>query len=220
MLRALTLAIGQLFSGPILTVLGYCTMLSIACFVALWFGIDWAFVHWLGYSEESTGLVGILGGVATIVLAWFLFPIVASAFVALFLERVAKLVEQKHYPSLPKAKGITIAQSIAVSARFFLVLVTANVLLLFLLLFPPVYAVAWFVVNGWLLGREYFELVAMRRLAPQQTDALRKRNAFATFVTGVVLTALLLLPLVNLVLPVLATAVMVHRFHEWYGERL
>ena len=51
MIRAFSLAVAQLFSGPILGVLGACTMLSIACFAGLWFGIDWAIETWLDGSE-------------------------------------------------------------------------------------------------------------------------------------------------------------------------
>src|SRR5690606_36331514 len=115
-------------------------------------------------------------------------------FVALFLERVARTVEQQHYPHLPIAKGLPLVQGLVVSMRFMIVLIAANALLLILLLAPPVYAVAWFVVNGWLLGREYLELVAMRRISPRGTDALRKRRGFETLITGIALAVLLIPP--------------------------
>ncbi|MFT4843400.1 MAG: CysZ protein [Planctomycetota bacterium] len=220
MLRAFSLAVGQMFSGPILGVLGACTMLSIACFVGLWFGIDWAIETWL---EGSDGfLAGLASGgggfVAALVLAYFLFPVVATAFISLFLERIAKTVENQHYPHLPPAKGLPLLPSLAVTARFVILMIAANVLLLALLFFPPVYAVAWFVVNGWLIGREYLELVAMRRISVRGTDRLRKRHGTESLVTGVVLAVLLPIPIFNMVLPVFATCVMVHRFHEWRGS--
>ena len=215
MLRAVALALAQLFTGPILGVLGACVMLSAAVFVGLWAGIDWLLQHWLAGTWAADWLLSVLGGVTTLVLAWLLFPLVASSFVGLFLERVATLVERRHYPSLPKAHGLSFAAGVGVSLRFLIVLLGANVLLLVLLLFPPVYAVAWFVVNGWLIGREYFELVAMRRLNATEADALRKRHRVECLVTGAALAALSTLPVVNLILPVLATAVMVHRYHAW-----
>ena len=100
--------------------------------------------------------------------------------------------------------------------RFIATLIGANVLLLALLPFPPVYAAAWLIVNGWLLGREYFEQVAMRRLSRRSADQLRKHRAGKILATGIVLTLLLSIPLFGLVLPVFATCVMVHRFHEWH----
>lgn len=219
MLRAFSLAIGQLFSGPILTVLGICTALSLACFLALGLGIYYALDYWLqSGSGQYEWLTSMLGGVVgALLLTWLLFPVVAGGLVTLFLERVARTVEREHYPHLPPAKGLPFAQSLLVSIRFLVVMITANVLLLVLLLVPPVYAVAWFVVNGWLLGREYFEMVAMRRVSPRGADSLRKRHGLETLLTGVAL-AVLLIPPFNLILPIIATAVMVHRFHEWRGS--
>ncbi len=215
MARAIALALAQLFSGPILGVLGACALLSALCFVLLWLGIDFALLHWFGDTWLATTVVGVLGGIATFALAWVTFPLVAGAFVGLFLEHVAALVERRHYPELPAAKGLPFVQGIAVSVRFLVVLLAANALLLVLLLVPPVYAVAWLVVNGWLVGREYVELVAMRRVAPAEADALRRRHRVECFATGVALALLMPLPIVNLVLPVLATAVVVHRYHDW-----
>jgi len=219
MLRAFSLAVAQLFSGPILGVLGVCEINSMACFVAMGVGIYWALDTWLqGVGGPFEWLISTIGGLAAaIVLTWLLFPVVAGAFVTLFLERVARTVEQQHYPHLPPAKGLPFMQGLAVSARFMIVLIGANVLLLALLLVPPAYVVAWFVVNGWLLGREYLELVAMRRISPRGADALRQRRGFETLVTGIALAALLIPPF-HLILPVIATAVMVHRFHEWRGS--
>ena len=222
MLRAFSLAVGQMFSGPILGVLGACAMLSIACFAGLWFGIDWAIETWLEGSDGFLAELASMGGglIAALVLAYFLFPIVATAFISLFLERIAKTVEDQHYPHLPPAEGLPILASLAVTARFVILMIGANVLLLVLLFFPPVYAVMWFVVNGWLMGREYLELVSMRRISVGDTDRLRKRRGPETLMTGVVLAVLLPIPLFNMVLPVFATCVMIHRFHEWRGSEI
>lgn len=212
--RALSLALAQLFTAPILKVLGVCTALSLATFVAVWFGIDYALEAWFPSTAESAWF-GWLGGLATLVLAWFLFPVVASVYIALFLEHVCRVVEQRHYPELPKAPGISLAQSLGVTVSYVLALLVANVLLLALVFFPPAYAVAWFVVNGWLLGREYLELVALRRLSPTETRSLRLRRGGECLATGAGLAFLMTLPFVNLIVPVFATAVMVHRFHDW-----
>jgi CysZ protein len=222
MLRAFSLAVGQMFSGPILGVLGACAMLSIACFAGLWFGIDWAIETWLKGSDGFLAELASMGGglIAALVLAYFLFPIVATAFISLFLERIARTVEGQHYPLLPPAKGLPILPSLAVTARFVILMIAANVLLLALLFFPPVYAVAWLVVNGWLIGREYLELVAMRRISVRDTGRLRKQHGTETLVTGVVLAVMLPIPLFNMVLPVFATCVMIHRFHEWRGSEI
>lgn len=215
--RAFALALGQLFTGPVLGVLGACTVLSALTFVAVWFGIDFG-VAWLwpGGSEQSW--LGWLEGLVTLVLAWFLFPVVASLFIALFLDYICGVVEKRYYPDLPKAHGITFLQSLGVALSYFGAMLLANILLLFLLLFPPLYPVAWITVNGYLIGREYVELVALRRLSPGDTKQLRQKHGGEALLIGALIAFLLTMPLLNLVVPVFASAFTVHRFHAWRGR--
>ncbi|HEX5054336.1 MAG TPA: EI24 domain-containing protein [Planctomycetota bacterium] len=215
MATALFRALGQLFDPRMLGLLGACALLSLGCFAAAWFGLDWLLVSSLA-DRVASGPLHLLGGLATVALAWFLFPLVTSAFVALFLEHVATLVEERHYPELPSAPGLSWAQAIGCSLRFFGLMLAVNVALMFLLF--AAYPIAYFVVNGWLLGREYFELVALRRLSPAASRSLRTRHSFELLLTGIALTFLLTLPFVNLVIPILATALMVHRFEQWRRE--
>ena len=211
--RAISLALAQLFSGPILGVLGLCAILSALTFVGVWFGLD-ALLSWAWPEGAELDWLGVLEGLATLVLAWFLFPIVASAFVALFLDYVCKVVEKQHYPDLPQARGITILQGVGVAISYLGAMVIGNVLLLFLLFFPPVYAIAWIAMNGYLIGREYVELVALRRLTPRETKDLRRRHGGESMLTGALFAFLMTLPLVNLIVPVFAAALTVHRFHD------
>lgn len=217
MLTALLRSARQIFSPRIAVVIGACVILSISCFVGLWYGLDRAIHYWL---PEDGGWIASIAdmGVPVIagLLAYFLFPIVTTSFLALFLERIAKIVEEQHYPNLPPAAGLPFISSLLVTVRFIVTLIGANLLLLLLLPFAPVYAAAWLIINGWLLGREYFEQVAMRRLSRHSADQLRKHRAGKILATGIVLTLLLSIPLFGLVLPVFATCVMVHRFHEWH----
>jgi CysZ protein len=215
--RAFSLALAQLFTGPILSVLGICAVLSALTFVGVWFGVDYA-VEWLWPDTDGASWLGWIEGFATLLIAWFLFPIVASLFIAMFLEHVCGVVERQHYPELPKAEGISLLQSLGVAVSYLGALVLANLLLLVLLFFPPVYAGAWFVVNGWLIGREYVELVALRRLSPKDVRELRARHSGESLVTGGVIALLMAMPLVNLVVPVFATALTVHRVHSWRRE--
>jgi uncharacterized protein involved in cysteine biosynthesis len=139
----------------------------------------------------------------------------ATAFVCLFLDRVARIVEARSYRDLPPAPGLPMMQAIGSSLAFLFVVVLANVGLLVLWFFPLAYPIAYFVVNGMLLGREYFELVALRRLDTRAAKAMRRRNTAELWLSGAGFAFLSTLPVVNLLLPVLATASMVHRFEEW-----
>ncbi|MBL9076406.1 MAG: EI24 domain-containing protein [Planctomycetes bacterium] len=223
MLRAFSLAFGQLFDRRVLGVLGTCALLSLAVFVGLWWLIDWLLTDvWVTTGWAHTTL-DWFGAFAAVLLAWFLFPVVTSAFVGLFLERVATLVERRHYPYLTPAPGLPFHQALAASLQFLALVVAANVLLLSLLLLwflPFAYPVGFFVVNGLLLGREYFDLVALRRLDRARTRTLRAAHAGELLLTGAGLAFLLTVPLLNLVTPVFATAMMVHRFERWRGDQL
>ena len=212
--RAVALAMGQLFSGPILRILGLCAVLSALTFVGVWVSVDYA-VEWLWPTSAEQGWIGWLEGFFTLLLAWFLLPVVASLFIALFLDFVCGVVEERHYPDLPKAPGVTAMQSLGVALSYFFAKVVINALLLFLLLVPPLYLVAWVLLNGYLLGREYTELVSLRRLSPGDTQKLRTKHSGEVLLIGVMIASLLALPLINLIAPVFASVFTVHRFHDW-----
>jgi CysZ protein len=216
MMTAFLRAIGQLRDPRILRLLGFSVLLGIASFAAVWLGIAFLLTHTsvtrIGWLETA---IDLLGGLATLVLTWLLFPLVLSACVCLFLDSVAAAVEARHHPELPPAPGLPWWQSLAVSARFLVAVIVCNVLLLALLLVPPVYPVAYVLVNGALVGREYFELIALRRCSPGMTRQLRRRHLPELLLMGIVVTVMLTVPLLNLITPVIGTAAMVHRFEAW-----
>ena len=170
---------------------------------------------WLGWLDW---IADLLGGAVTLWLTWLLFPAVITLVVGIMLDSVAGAVEQRHYPYLPMAQGQSVLASALGALQFTAVLVVLNLFLLVFLLFPPVFPFVFYAVNGYLLGREYFELVALRRLVPAEATALRQRHSGSLLVTGVLIALLLTVPLVNLLIPVIATAAMVHLFESWRGD--
>ena len=215
MITAFARAFAQLLDRRILGILGVCTVLSLACFVGAWFAVEWLLDSVLADSALARTMLDVIGGLAAIVATWLLFPVVASAFVGLFLDRVANAVEDRYYPGLPPAPGLTFLAGLAGSLRFLFVALAANLLLLGLWFVPVAYPIGYFVVNGFLLGREYFDVVSQRRLDRRSAAALRARHPVGLLATGAGISLLLAMPVVNLVLPVIATAVMVHRFEAW-----
>jgi len=200
------------------------TVLISAAFAILVFGILWFAIGYLLIDQAVIEigwldtLIDILGGLATVLLTWFLFPGVVSATVGLFLERVCEAVEARHYPNLPTVTEPPVAMSIGLSLKFLAVMVLLNIFLLVFLFVPPVFPFVFYAVNGYLLSREYFELVAHRRLPPAEARALRKAHQGQLFVAGVLIAVLLTVPVVNLLAPVIATASMVHLFESWRVE--
>lgn len=218
MLTAYFRALGQIFDPRILRLVGYSVAIAIAVFLGLWTGVawlqtsttvsEWKVVEWL---------VDVLGGVATLVVTYFLFPVVMSATVGLFLEPVARAVEAKHYPQARAPRGLPIVGALVATLRFLLKALLVNALLLVFLLFPVVYPFAWLAGNAYLLSREYFELVALRHVDARTARDLRKRNGASLLVGGVVAAGLFAVPAVNLVAPVVVTMAMVHGFQRWRG---
>lgn len=153
-----------------------------------------------------------------IVLSFFLMVPVASAFTGLFLEDVARAVERKHYPSLPSPPRIPFRENLIDSLNFLGLLLAVNVLALgvyaFLNVFSPL--VFW-AINGYLLGREYFQMAAMRRLGRAGAKALYKQNWVEIWLAGVLMAIPLTIPLINLLIPILAAATFTHMFHRLEG---
>jgi len=131
---------------------------------------------------------------------------------------VANAVEARHYPDLAAARGLAPAAAAKTALGFLAVVVVANMVLLVFLVVPPVFPFVFYIVNGYLVSREYFELVALRRLTPEAARALRKAHRGRLLGAGVVMTVLLTVPVVNLVAPVISTAAMVHLFEGWRRE--
>jgi uncharacterized protein involved in cysteine biosynthesis len=217
MLLAFPRAFGQLFDPRIVRILGVALLLSLAIFAALWVGIGWALMQTAVTSLPGVEtLLDLLGGMATLLLSWFLFPVVASAMIGLFLESVAAAVEARHYPGLPPPRGVGFFRGLIVSLRFLAIALVLNVLLLgVLIVLPATYPLVFLVVNGYLLGREYFELAALRRVDPLVATALRRKHRLSLLAGGGVIAMLLMAPIVNLLAPVVAVMAMVHACERW-----
>lgn len=148
---------------------------------------------------------------AVVVLVPLVHPAV-SLVAGLFLERIAATTEAQDYPSDAPGKDQSFIASMIVAIRFTLVLIGCNLLALPFYFFPVINLVLFWSLNGYLLGREYFELVALRHMDYQQVAALRRRYRFNIFMRGVVIAFLATVPLLNFITPLFGTAYMVHTF--------
>jgi CysZ protein len=162
--------------------------------------------------------IDVLGGVAVFFLAYLFFPAVVVAISGLLLDRVADAVEHRYYPSLPPAHGQSLMAGIFSSLRFLAVVVALNLLVLPAYLLPGVNLALFYILNGYLLSREYFELVALRRMTPKAASQMRKVHGAKLFGAGVIVAFFSTIPLVNLLVPVVATAFMVHIFQGLTGS--
>lgn len=147
---------------------------------------------------------------------------VAALFASLFLNTVAGSVERKYYPADPKASGAPVVSSLFLALRFTgLILAVTVALLPFDVVLPGVGSAVTLVADAWLLGREYFELAALRHMSKGAVDEMRKRHRFAILGAGLVIALLSLIPGADLVAPLFGAGLMVHVFKFYqHQERL
>lgn len=214
MIAAFFRALGQLTDPPVRRVLWRSIALSLLLIILLVAGL-----YALLAAVQVTGLVwldttiDVLGGLGALVGAYFLFPAVAGMVAGFFLDAVADAVETRHYPGLPPARSLGMGETVLAALRFFAILAVANLAALALVyLIPVLNLIVFYVLNGYLLGREYFELVALRRMPAAEAAAFRKRYGGRIFMAGVAMALVLSVPIVNLIVPILGTAFMVHIF--------
>ncbi|WP_444668566.1 EI24 domain-containing protein [Cereibacter changlensis] len=198
--------------------------LSLALLATVTFGFLWALqlflpdsitLPWVGSFSGLDDIVGWGSALLMIGLSVFLMIPVASAFSGFFLDDVAQAVEDRHYPGLPPALKLGLGDQLIDSANFFALLVAVNLVALVLYFVAgPLAPVLFWGLNGFLLGREYFTLVAMRRLGPAGAKALRSRYAGRVWLAGTLMAIPLSIPLVNLLVPVLGAASFTHLFHR------
>lgn len=222
-------ALGQLHDRRFLRVVALGVLLSLGLLAGVygvlagligWFVPDSFTLPWIGEVSWVDSLLSWGSLLLMLGLSVFLMVPVASAFTGLLLESVAGAVEARHYPGLPPAHPQPWGEAIAESLRFLGVILVANLLALVLyVLSGPFAPLVFWAVNGYLLGREYFQMAAMRRLGCEGAAALRRRHGGQIFAAGLLMAAPLSLPLVNLLVPVLGAATFTHLFHRLNGDR-
>ncbi|WP_338549032.1 EI24 domain-containing protein [Roseovarius phycicola] len=179
-----------------------------------WLAGDTTEVWLIGEVQWLDDLLGWTGFLAMFVLSIFLMVPVASAITSMFLDEVAQAVEDRHYPNLPPATRVSLWDATRDTVNFLGVLVGANLLALVLYAFvPPLMLFIFWGMNGYLLGHEYFQLAAMRRVGRTKARELRKANRGTIWLAGILMAVPLSIPLVNLLIPILGAATFTHVFH-------
>lgn len=204
--------------------------LTLLALVVLWFVLRGFFnsfaLPWLqGFMPATSDWTGwltlflaIFAGIALALAMALLIAPVTALIAGLFLDDVAEVVERRDYPLDAPGKAMPFAVAMRSSVRFLGVVVVGNIVALFLLFIPGVNLIAFFLVNGYLLGREFFEFAAMRFRSPDEAREFRVKHAFTVFLAGLVIAAFLAIPLLNLLTPLFAAGMMVH-LHKLISHR-
>ena len=217
LLRAVAQLDDRVFTGVVWRSIAW----SLAAFVALAAAVDWGMGqavqslvagHATGFWVSFWGrIAGLLGGAGVAVLSLWLFLPVVTVIASLFCGRVAQAVERRFYPGLPPARAASLfdqaRDGVALGVR---VLGFQILALLLALLVPGLGLLLGWAIAAWAVGRGLFVAVAMLRMNRAQAMALYLQCRSAVLVQGALMTAGSLIPLANLLVPVLGAAAMVH----------
>lgn len=226
MLRALSLAIGDLGDPRILGVLIRSLIVTLLVFAGLGLVLAWALngADPCGWLIDDTCPLGLpasgLGAIILTVLGiWLLFPAVALGVIAAYMDRIVGIVETRHYPAAAAgAQPLGWARGALLGVRSTLRIILYNLVALpfyLLLLVTGVGTALLFVaVNGLAFGHDLGEMVAARHADPVAGAAWLAATRGQRALLGAAVTALFLMPIVNLLAPVIGAAAAAHLYHR------
>lgn len=218
--KALRQVLDRRFRRVLLKGIGLTILMLIAVTVLALWGLEWLVpdtvtLPWIGPVGGLDWVAGAGGLLVMLVASIFLMVPVASAVMGFFLEEVAAAVEDRHYPSLPPARAMSLPEQVREAATAFALLIFANILMLAAYVFAgPLAPVLFVTVNGYLLGREYFTLVAMRRMGRAEAKGLHRKHVWLVWLAGALMAAPLAIPVLNLIVPILGVATFTHIFQR------
>lgn len=222
--RAFLKALDQLTDPAFRKVLLIGLVLASAVFAGLFFGLIWLMPEgvevsdWDWVNDIINWMLGFAVFPVLLIVGWLLFPAVATMFMGIFLDDIIDAVEKKYYPDAMATRRPGIGETMLDAVRLSAMVLLLNFLALPLYLILAFTAIGPFILflllNAYLLGREYFELVAARHFIHADARKLRRARRDRTFFAGGAITLLFVIPVVNLLAPIIGAAMMVHVFHD------
>jgi CysZ protein len=235
MLDAAVKALSQILSPPMRSILWRSMGLALVLITVLAVGLQ-RLLSWFATSGEQWAeallgpgfhttlnilawIISIAAGLGVVLGGIFLMPVITSLVASVFVDDVADHVEREHYPA--ERPGVALPLNISIPEGIKTALLTLLVYLVALpfVLFAGAGFLIFFIATAWLLGREYFELAAMRFRSPAEAKAMRKHNAATVFTAGLFIAAFVSIPIVNLATPLFGMAFMVHMHKRLSGPR-
>jgi len=214
MLQDAVKALIQTFTPAYRRVLLYSIGLAIGLIIVLGIGAHYGLTYLIALDWRWAEItVDILAGIGIIIGGIFLVPPITSLIAGLFLDDVAGKVERNDFLDMEEGTALPIGRSLVLSIKFFGLMLAVNLVALLLLLVPGVNLVVFYVANGYLLGREYFQLAAMRYRSEDEAALVRRHHSVAIFFAGLIIAVVVSIPILNLITPVFATIFMV-RLHK------
>ncbi len=235
MLDAAFKALSQILSPPMRSILwksvGLALVLIVVVAVALQRLLSWLAGSGELWAETMVGsdyhilinilawIVSIAAGLGVVVGAVFLMPAITSLVASVFVDDVADVVEREHYPAERPGVALPVGRAIIEGSKTALLTILVYLIALPFVFLAGAGFIVFFIATAWLLGREYFELAAMRFRTPEEAKALRKQNSATVFTAGLFIAAFVSIPIVNLATPLFGMAFMVHMHKRLSGPR-
>ena len=226
MIDAAVKALAQMFSPPFRWVLLKSAGLALFLIVLIAIGLHrlllWLATTGANWAETVFGIsahaplsilvwiVSVAAGLGIIVGSVFLMPAVTALVGSFFVDDIALEVERTHYPAEPVGRPPPLMQALVKGLKTALLAVLVYLIALPFLLFAGAGLLIFFFASAYLLGREYFELAAMRHQPMAEAQRLRKTHQSTVFLAGMFIAAFVSIPIVNLATPLFAMAFMVH----------
>ncbi len=229
-------AITQMFSPPLRAILWKTIALALALIIVVSVVLERLIMLAVGAggaSVETTlgptahmpvavlaWLLSIAAGLGIVVGSVMLMPAVTAVVGSFFADAIADEVEREHYPADPPGQALPLSLALWEGAKTALLAIAIYLCAAPLILLAGFGAVIFFLATAYILGREYFELAAMRFRPPAEAKALRRDNALRIYIAGLFITAFVSIPLLNLATPLFAMALMVHVHKRLSGGKL
>jgi CysZ protein len=206
-------AFRSLLAPGMFSVMIICVCTTIAALIG--FVITSGIIVGLAQGSGDTNGIAVAGSMfISAIIAWFLFPGIMPVIVNFFGERIASIIEKKDYPQALPIQNATLWKELLHDAKFSSMTILINILMLPLYLLPVINLFLFYLLNGYLLGREFFVMVARRHQPIPEAENLRKRYSRTIMLAGIMLTVMATIPILNLFAPFWGIALMTHLYHK------
>lgn len=211
MLSAIFTAVEDVFSAEMRGIFWKSLGLTLAALGAFWL-VSVSLINRFVVLDipYATGVVVFVTGFGLLIGMIFLIPLASAAISGLFVDEAAAIIETIHYPQDPPGTPLSLSVGALQTVKFFLFALAVTIVVFPLYLIFGLNAIIFPIVNGYLLGREYFSFAAQRFRSIEESVALRRRHRGTVFVSGLTIGMLAAIPLLNLLTPLYAAALMTH----------
>jgi CysZ protein len=236
MIDAAAKALAQMFTPALRAVLmkavGLALILIVIVGILLQRFLSALAEHGATWAEQTSGfaphaawsalawLLSIMAGIGIVTGALFLMPTIAAFIGSFFVDEVGDAVEREYYPAEPAGRALPFFRALIEGLKIAILTLFVYFCALPFIFFAGLGVIVLFLANSYLLGREYFELAAMRFRPPFEAKAMRKANGAYVFLCGMVIAVFVSIPVVNLATPIFAMAFMVHVHKRMSDKRI